>query len=264
MRVNLIKNFVLFVLLFNINTMTCAGIPVWIFSKPNPVNVTISPEETKIVQYTVTNQSHEQKNLVLHPNTPPGINASPCQLAPAGQLGSTCNLSLTIMGNQIPNEGIHQGPVLCNNNLSQCYQPSQNSQLSVQLVPPTELSATVTPSGESNIEPGESIAYTVTANGGSGVYNYQWFTCNDISCMTPTLINGATNDNYLTSTLLPEGTYYYRARVTDSNINATASNVVTLIIASSCIVSGATCDLNNPGACCSLTCVNANPTPICL
>jgi hypothetical protein len=31
-----------------------------------------------------------------------------------------------------------------------------------------------------------------------------------------------------------------------------------------CVPSGGTCDLGDPGACCSLTCFNGNPTPTCL
>lgn len=33
--------------------------------------------------------------------------------------------------------------------------------------------------------------------------------------------------------------------------------------AASCVPSGGPCDLNDPGACCSLTCINGNPTPTC-
>lgn len=53
-------------------------------------------------------------------------------------------------------------------------------------------------------------------------------------------------------------------------LGAAAVPAVTTIVlpsmaeAASCVPSGGPCDLNNPGACCSLTCVNGVPNPTCL
>lgn len=90
-----------------------------------------------MVSYTVTNQSSKSKNLKL--KTTAGLSASSCHLAGKG---STCILDLTVNGNAVPSEGIHAGPILCEEgNPNQCYQPSAANRLSVTLNP--ELSASV-------------------------------------------------------------------------------------------------------------------------
>lgn len=104
-----------------------AGTPVWTYSAPNPANVTVSANGTATVQYTVTNQSSKPKNLKLKAIA--GLSASSCYLAGKG---STCMLTVTVNGSQIPKQGIHSGPILCEQgNANQCYQPSQANRLSV-------------------------------------------------------------------------------------------------------------------------------------
>jgi len=101
--------------------------PVWTFSAPIPAIVNITNNETKSVQYTVTNQSSRAKNLFITPT--PGLSASSCVLAGKG---STCSLTINIHGNEVPEGGILTGPVLCQQgNPNQCYQPSQGNQLNV-------------------------------------------------------------------------------------------------------------------------------------
>lgn len=105
-----------------------AASPIWTYSRPMPAEIVIvSPGQTSTVKYTVTNQSVKNKNLIL--KSTPGVSASSCFLA---GLSSTCTLTLTIDGNQIPEQGLYSGPVLCEqNNPNQCYQPSASNQLRV-------------------------------------------------------------------------------------------------------------------------------------
>ena len=113
---------------FLLITPVYAGTPLWTFSAPNPATVLVSEGGTASVQYTVTNQARKSKRLILKPVS--GLSASPCVLATRG---STCTLTLTVNGNDIPAEGIHSGPVLCEQgNPNQCYQPSANNVLNVR------------------------------------------------------------------------------------------------------------------------------------
>jgi hypothetical protein len=110
-----------------------AGAQLWTFSAPNPSSVTVSPQGTATVQYTVTNQSNKPKNLILKPTL--GLSASPCLLTTKG---STCNLTITVTGSQVPAGGIHSGPILCeackgNPNLNPCSQPSPGNQLNISV-----------------------------------------------------------------------------------------------------------------------------------
>ena len=122
----------IFLALSGLLTQIQAGTPAWTYSAPNPASVTVSAGETTTVQYTVTNQSTKSKNLKLKPTS--GLSASACQLA---SKGSSCNLTITVTGNQVPTGGIHSGPILCeadtpgNPNPNQCYQPSLGNQLNI-------------------------------------------------------------------------------------------------------------------------------------
>ncbi|QMT62087.1 DUF1566 domain-containing protein [Legionella sp. PC997] len=105
----------------------CAETPIWTFSAPHPKSVTVSDRGFATVIYTVTNQSRRAKSLVLKPTQ--GLSASVCNLAGRG---SICELKLTINGSLVPPQGIHSGPILCEqNNPNQCYQPSPNNILQV-------------------------------------------------------------------------------------------------------------------------------------
>lgn len=143
-----------------------AGIPLWTYSAPNPVSVTISRESTATVQYTVRNQSNKPKNLKLKKTA--GLSASSCYLA---KKGSTCTLTLTINGSEVPKKGIHRGPVLCEqNNANQCYQPVQGNELRIALIPePPVTTYTVTAIGDAHV-----IAAPATkpvASGATGTFN---------------------------------------------------------------------------------------------
>lgn len=76
-----------------------------------------------------TTQSTKPKNLISNPIA--GLSASPCVLPGKG---STCMLTLTINGSAVPAEGIHGGPVLCQDGtLSECYEPTLPNRLNIRV-----------------------------------------------------------------------------------------------------------------------------------
>lgn len=173
-----------------------AGTPVWTFSAPSPANVEVSDGGIATVQYTVTNQSNKPKNLILNATT--GLSASACYLATRG---STCTLTLTVNGSTVPAEGIHIGPVLCEqSNPSQCYQPSIENRLSISKnnVSTTSLQTSVS---ELALSVTGLIEYGIPAVGQS---------TNSGAARTLTITNtgaaAALNVTYTFSPALPSGT----------------------------------------------------------
>ncbi len=95
-----------------------------------------------LVVYSVQNQSHKAKWLVIKPIS--GVVQSfPCRLMPHGQSGSSCSLVLAVTGNVLPKEGVHTGPILCEANSNgtpnpnQCYRPSAADSLNITLKNPS-------------------------------------------------------------------------------------------------------------------------------
>lgn len=148
-----------------------AGTPMWTFSAPSPASVTVSAGSSATVQYTVTNQANKSKRLFLKASI--GLSASSCNLAGKG---STCALTLTVDGSVVPAAGIHSGPILCEEgNPNQCYQPSQGNQLNITLssqqstysvTPSGDGNETISPSAVTQVSPGATQQFTVTANTG--------------------------------------------------------------------------------------------------
>src|SRR5688572_595022 len=102
------------------------GIPLWTFTPaPGSSPTRTVPENiTALVQYVVQNQSSKAKRLVMKPIL--GIQqTTPCQLAPIGQVGSTCILDLSITGSALPAAGVQGGPELCQANLDGTPNPNQ-------------------------------------------------------------------------------------------------------------------------------------------
>ncbi|HHF7374038.1 fibronectin type III domain-containing protein [Legionella bozemanae] len=137
-----------------VSTSINAALPVWTYSAPSPALVTVAAGGTATVQYTVTNQSIKSKNLIL--KATPGVSASACYLAARG---STCTLTLMINGSLIPEQGLHTGPVLCEqNNPNQCYQPNPVNVLNVVkgTNPPPVIHYTVSANGDTHVVPNPS------------------------------------------------------------------------------------------------------------
>ena len=128
--------------------------PLWTYSAPSPSSVSVSAGGSATVTYTVTSHTNKPKSLVLQTNPPaphpstPGITASSCTLPVKG---STCTLTTTINGSQVPTGGIHGGPYLCQAdsngtpNPNQCYQPSAAHSLNItkNTTQPTSLELSV-------------------------------------------------------------------------------------------------------------------------
>lgn len=101
--------------------------PLWTYSAPSPAQVVVSIGGMATIQYTVTNHSSKTKNLLLKET--PGLSATSCYLPGRD---STCTLTLSINGSMISEQGLHAGPVLCEqSNPSQCYQPNAANLLNV-------------------------------------------------------------------------------------------------------------------------------------
>lgn len=137
-------------------TVAHTASPLWTYSAPIPSSVSVPNSGSAVVTYTVTSHTSKPKSLVLLTNPPepypptPGISASACSLPVKG---STCTLTITIDGSQVPAGGIHGGPYLCqatngSPDLNQCYQPSDGNTLDItQTTTPgaTTLSTSVPP-----------------------------------------------------------------------------------------------------------------------
>lgn len=113
-----------------------AGQPLWTFTPTTATSLVFPKNITSSVIYTVSNNSAHPHNLVIKPIK--GITqVGSCVLAPKGQDGDHCTLNLSITGNELPENGISGGPLLCqsnqdgtaNNNL--CYQPSMENILQI-------------------------------------------------------------------------------------------------------------------------------------
>ena len=121
-----------------------AAAPLWIFTAdPNyPPQISVSPNQTATVVYSVQNQSHIAKTLVLK-SIPGVVQSFPCRLTPKGQPGSSCSLVLAVTGNALPPKGVHTGPILCEANSNgtpnpnQCYRPSAAESLNINLANPS-------------------------------------------------------------------------------------------------------------------------------
>jgi hypothetical protein len=141
-NIKILKRLIISCISIGMSTSIYASKPVWEFSAPIPANATVYANRTATIIYTVTNNSLRSKNLVLRAT--PGVSASSCSLAGKG---SSCTLTLTIDGNTIPAQGIHAGPILCEQaNSLQCYQPAAKNQLNVSksVLPTTSLSTNPT------------------------------------------------------------------------------------------------------------------------
>lgn len=150
---HLICNLCVSLSLFFVIATTYATTPLWTFA-PNinyPPKVSINSSQTMTVVYTVQNQSYKAKSLVIKP-IPGIVQTFPCQLTPIGQAGSSCSLILAVTGNELPTEGIHAGPILCQSNSNgtpnpnQCYRPSAVDSLNITLTkPPVGVTISVNP-----------------------------------------------------------------------------------------------------------------------
>lgn len=125
-------------------TTPFAAHPLWTFTPdPNyPPQIAINPAQTTSIVYSVQNNAHKNKHLVIK-SIPGVVQSLPCFVNPIGQPGSSCFLVLAITGNALAPEGVHNGPILCEANSNgtpnsnQCYQPSPVNQLNITVNKPS-------------------------------------------------------------------------------------------------------------------------------
>ncbi len=115
------------------------GAPLWTFTALTPTTLTVPVNATATVRYQVTNQTNRQRVLTLTaiPGvtqvTGAGLCPAPIPLPPLG----SCLFELRITGADLPENGVHGGPVLCAaGNPNQCYQPSASNVLHLTPGPP--------------------------------------------------------------------------------------------------------------------------------
>jgi hypothetical protein len=245
-------------------TATQAGVPLWSFT-PNanfPPTAYVTPTNTAVVQYIVTNNSPKAHNLVIKPRQGLSQNG-PCLVGPKGSANSTCTLTLTITGSELSASGLSGGPVLCQANANgtpnpnQCYQPNPADRLAINLVTGTTfLSASVANLALSINHPSLNAALTGTPRIIT-ITNFGNVRAIDLAVNYPALPGGSpattASDNCGTSlaagssctiTVIPGATATSGAgnvacttgiaptpgviSVTASNANTTATNVVVL------------------------------------
>lgn len=139
-----------------------ASTPVWTFTPLTATTLNVPANSSDIVQYQVTNQSTKPHTLTMRPiqgitqiTTGPGICGSAFALPGKG---SSCILSLQVIGSQIK-APITDGPTVCQQgNNNQCYKPNQTNRLRVTQGPPLT-DATIIVTGS---------PLTLTTNGPTG------------------------------------------------------------------------------------------------
>jgi hypothetical protein len=112
-----------------------SGQPLWTFTPLTPTTITISPNGTGAVAYTVTNQSRRTHTLAMR--AIPGItqvtsNTGDCSAPFTLAYHQSCTLQLEINGDALAGNVVG-GPDVCqangdgSPNPNQCYQPAQGT-----------------------------------------------------------------------------------------------------------------------------------------
>jgi hypothetical protein len=160
--------------------MAHAGIPVWTFdSVPGySPKVIVLKRGSTIIKYKVTNQSKKKHTLAMQPLA--GISQTDlCRLEPKGSLHSSCILTLTVTGSELPRSGISGGPVLCqvnsngSPNPNECYRPNKANELNIIVVntgyivrPLSDGHEQINPATPQVVHFGSTQSFTVTADEG--------------------------------------------------------------------------------------------------
>jgi len=122
-------------------TLACtahAGRSILEFTAQTPTHISVPANGTRVIQYTVTNQSRKTHTLTM--NTIQGItqdtSGNNCKNPFTLGYLQSCTLKLNVPGNQLTTN-ITGGPLVCDLGIQnlQCYQPSTNNQLNITLAP---------------------------------------------------------------------------------------------------------------------------------
>lgn len=155
-------------------TLSYAGTPLWTFTPLTPTSISVPGNGTATVSYQVTNQSPLPHTLVMTPIrgvtqivAGVGLCGNPFTLSTQG---ASCTLMLQINGSQIIN-GFTNGPQVCQRGSSlQCYRPSVDDILNINVLPvPSEeftVGGTVSGlSGTVSLTNNNSDLLTISSNG---------------------------------------------------------------------------------------------------
>ncbi|WP_253255847.1 IPT/TIG domain-containing protein [Legionella quinlivanii] len=121
-----------------IPSFAMAGIPLWTFKPLTPTALSLSANDTAIVQYLVTNQSSRPHTLNMVPIR--GITQLTTGLGVCGSsfvlsAHASCTLSLQINGSLITQQ-VTNGPSVCQSGSpNQCYQPNPADTLRITIKP---------------------------------------------------------------------------------------------------------------------------------
>ncbi len=143
-----IKKNTIMVLLWTIASLSYAGSPVWTFTPSTPTTLAVPSNDTRTVNYTVTNQSSRVHTLSMQ--SIQGITQITTGLRVCGNpfvlTGKTsCTLSLQVNGSQLT-APINDGPNVCEQGSSLlCYRPAPSDMLHITQAPAiTDATITVT------------------------------------------------------------------------------------------------------------------------
>ena len=172
MDLGIFKKLGLLILLVLATAKLYSSTPMWTYepSAEYPPHITLTQGESALIKYKVTNKSH--KNHLLRMLPIKGIVASGCVSSLSFQ--QSCILTLQIQANALT-QSISGGPIMCiNGNLNQCYQPSRENVLNIQIVKRPITSPTAP--RNVNASPGDTLATIQwdppASNGGSPITGY--------------------------------------------------------------------------------------------
>jgi hypothetical protein len=208
-------------------TLACtahAGRSILEFTAQTPTHISVPANGTRVIQYTVTNQSRKTHTLTM--NTIQGItqdtSGNNCKNPFTLDYLQSCTLKLNVPGNQLTTN-ITGGPLVCDLGIQnlQCYQPSTNNQLNITLAPAVT-TAIITITGSPLTLATNGAEGTITVNNTS----IDLAATNVTAQFNSTALNGnvTVNDNNCTS--IPAlGSCNLRFTASSTAVPATSFNI---------------------------------------
>jgi hypothetical protein len=208
-------------------TLACtahAGRSILEFTAQTPTRISVPANGTRVIQYTVTNQSRKTHTLTM--NTIQGItqdtSGNNCKNPFTLGYLQSCTLKLNVPGNQLTTN-ITGGPLVCDLGIQnlQCYQPSTNNQLNITLAPAVT-TAIITITGSPLTLVTNGVAGTITVTNTS----LDLAATNVTAQLNGTALNGnvTVNDNDCTS--IPAlGSCNLRFTPSSTSVAATSFNI---------------------------------------
>jgi hypothetical protein len=198
-------------------TTSYAGIPLWTLTPLTATTITITPNDTAIIHYQLTNQSRRPHRLVTMPI--PGINqvttSGNCPNPVSLAYQQSCQLTLAVSPQRLT-DSIVGGPVVCQEgNVLQCYQPGERARLAITLVSNTSLPLILSPALLPPVTDNVPYRQTLVASGGVTPYSYAL----TAGSLPPNFVLDPTTgviSGVLATTATTEVTYSFTVTVTDA------------------------------------------------